>query len=79
LLLDERTYELALNAGHKAEGATFNRFGIWNQHTTGDGTELYFDDLVVTARSTSGGSIRRPSETTTSRRTSDSSGTSAGC
>ena len=46
-VLDGRPYDLPLNTGHRADGATFNRFGIWNQQTTGDGSELYFDDLSL--------------------------------
>ena len=33
--------------GHKADGAAFNRFGMFNQQTTGGGLEVYFDDLVL--------------------------------
>jgi hypothetical protein len=45
--LDGKAYALPLAPGHKAQGATFNRFGIFNQQTTGDGMDVYFDDLVV--------------------------------
>lgn len=47
LVLDGNPYKAALESGHKAGGATFNRFGIWNHQTTGDGIEVYFDDLVI--------------------------------
>jgi hypothetical protein len=45
--IDERRYELALLPGHKADNASFDRFGIWNQQTSGDSLELYVDDLVL--------------------------------
>jgi hypothetical protein len=32
---------------HRADGATFNRFGIWNVQIAGEPLEVYFDDLVV--------------------------------
>ena len=46
-VLDGQRYELTPDPGHKLDGATFDRFGVWNQQITGDGSELYFDDLVV--------------------------------
>ncbi len=46
-ILDGNTYTLALAPGHKLDGATFNRFGIWNAQTTGSGLEVYLDDLVI--------------------------------
>src|SRR5438045_1238823 len=45
--LDCRPWKLALTDGHKADGATFNRFGILNQQTTGGQIEAYFDDLTI--------------------------------
>ena len=45
--IDDRTYTVALGKGHRAAGATFNRFGIWNVQTSGKGAEMYLDDLVV--------------------------------
>ncbi|WP_428938194.1 hypothetical protein [Fontivita pretiosa] len=45
--LDDKTYTLALADGHKADGATFNRFGMFNQQTSGSGMEVYFDDLML--------------------------------
>ena len=45
--IDERTYAIPLGPGHRAAGATFNRFGIWNVQTSGKGAELYLDDLTV--------------------------------
>jgi hypothetical protein len=46
-VLDGHEYTLPLEHGHKADGATFNRFGIFNQQTSGGGMEAYFDDVVL--------------------------------
>lgn len=44
--LDDRAPAvLGLAPGHKAEGATFDRFGIFNQQTPGGAITVYFDDL----------------------------------
>jgi hypothetical protein len=51
LTLDGTDYRLPLADGHKAQGATFNRFGVFNQQTTGEGMDVYFDDLVVNGQS----------------------------
>ncbi|HEV8606743.1 MAG TPA: hypothetical protein VGQ99_15315 [Tepidisphaeraceae bacterium] len=45
--LDGRPWKLALTEGHKHDGATFNRFGILNQQTTGGQIEAWYDDLVI--------------------------------
>jgi hypothetical protein len=45
--LDGKAYRQPLAPGHKADGATFDRFGILNQQTTGDEIVAWFDDLVV--------------------------------
>lgn len=45
--VDDRTYRAELAEGHRADGATFNRFGIWNVQTPGDPLEVYLDDLVI--------------------------------
>jgi hypothetical protein len=45
--IDDRTYRLTLAEGHRAEGARFDHFGIWNVQTPGDQLELYVDDLEV--------------------------------
>lgn len=45
--LDGQSYAANLAPGHKVDGATFNRFGIWNQHTSGSGMEAWFDDVVI--------------------------------
>ncbi|MGH9363224.1 MAG: hypothetical protein ACRD2T_15040, partial [Thermoanaerobaculia bacterium] len=45
--LDAERFTAALLPGHQAEGAVFDRFGMVNQQTSGDGMEVYFDDLVI--------------------------------
>lgn len=45
--VDDRTYSVPLSPEHRADGAEFDEFGIWNQEATGDRVELWFDDLVV--------------------------------
>jgi hypothetical protein len=45
--VDDQKYEVALDPGHKADGAVLDRFGIWNVQTTGSGMELYFADLEI--------------------------------
>jgi hypothetical protein len=45
--IDDRRYEFALLPGHKVDNASFDRFGIWNQQTSGESLELYLDDLVL--------------------------------
>jgi len=47
LSIDDREYEYELPEGHRQAGFELNRFGIWNQHSSGDGLELYLDDLTV--------------------------------
>jgi hypothetical protein len=47
LVLDGQTYKEKVAAEHVKDGATFDRFGIVNQQLTGDGIELYFDDLEL--------------------------------
>lgn len=51
LTLDGATHSVALAPVHKAQGATFNRFGIVNQQTSGDELTLYVDDVTVGGRS----------------------------
>ncbi len=48
--VDDRTYRAELAEGHRADGAAFNRFGIWNVQTPGDPLEVYLDDLVIDGR-----------------------------
>jgi hypothetical protein len=45
--IDDRTYRLPLHPGHRAQGATFDRFGIWTQQTPGEVLELYLDDVQI--------------------------------
>ncbi len=45
--LDGVEYRAALAEGHKEDGAIFDRFGVFNQQISGDGMEVWFDDLVV--------------------------------
>jgi hypothetical protein len=46
-VIDGKKYEVSLNPGHKADGAVFDRFGIWNVQTTGGGMDVWYDDLEV--------------------------------
>lgn len=46
-VLDGRPWTLPLQPGHKADGAVFNRFGLFNQQLTGDGLEVWFADLQI--------------------------------
>ncbi len=48
--LDDHTYRAALAPGHKTDGAIFNRFGILNQQTVGEGMTIYLDDVVIDGR-----------------------------
>jgi hypothetical protein len=46
--IDGQTSVCHLDPGHRADGATFNRFGMLNVMKSADnGTEFYVDDLVV--------------------------------
>jgi hypothetical protein len=46
-MLDGRPWNLPLQPGHKADGALFNRFGLFNQQLTGDGLEVWLGDLQL--------------------------------
>jgi hypothetical protein len=46
-VLDGKEYVCPLAPGHKADGATFNRFGVFNHQTTGKGMEVCFSDLLL--------------------------------
>src|SRR5262249_30651972 len=46
-VLDGQTYKAPLGQGHRADGATFNRFGLWNQQITGKGMQLRFAGLTL--------------------------------
>lgn len=52
---DGQSWELPLLAGHRLQGASFDRFGIWNQQTPGSFMEAYFDDLVIDGQAESFG------------------------
>lgn len=45
--LDGTKYTLPLAPGHKADGAVFDRFGLWNQQISGKGMEVFFGGLTV--------------------------------
>lgn len=45
--IDEREYELEVAQGHRADGARFDHFGIWNVQAPGDQLQFCLDDLVV--------------------------------
>lgn len=47
LRIDDRIDRVPVPSGHKADGASFDRFGIWNVETGGDGLNVFFDDLTV--------------------------------
>jgi len=49
--VDDRVYHVTLADGHRADGARFDHFGIWNVQTPGDRLELYLDDLQVDGQS----------------------------
>lgn len=46
-VIDGKAYAQTLLPGHQADGAEFNRFGILNLQTTGNGLEFYVSDLVL--------------------------------
>ena len=46
-VLDSKVYLLPLAPGHKADGASFNRFGLFNQQITGASLDVHFADLVL--------------------------------
>ena len=46
-ILDHKEYVCPLAPGHKADGATFNRFGVFNHQTTGKGMEVCFSELFL--------------------------------
>lgn len=45
--LDGTLYTLPLAPGHKADGAAFDRFGLWNHQTSGKGIDVVFKDLTL--------------------------------
>jgi hypothetical protein len=46
-VLDGKSYSHDLAAGHKQDGANFDRFGIFNQQTTGTSIDAWFDDVEI--------------------------------
>ena len=44
---DGQTWEFPVQEQHRQHGATFDRFGIWNQQTAGNSMDIYLDDLVI--------------------------------
>ena len=46
-IIDGRAHRAPVLPGHRKDGATFDRFGILNQQVSGDGMEVYFDDLTI--------------------------------
>ena len=52
--IDGKTAVCHLDAGHKADGATFNRFGILNVMKSADsGSEVFVDDVTVNGQAES--------------------------
>ena len=52
--LDDQNAVCHLDPGHKADGATFNRFGLLNVMKSADnGTGIYLDDVTVNGRAES--------------------------
>jgi hypothetical protein len=47
---DDRRYLAPLEKGHKADGATFDRFGLLNVQISGKGLSLWLDDLEINGR-----------------------------
>ena len=50
-VMDGETYTVPLMPGHKADGATFNRFGMVNMQVAGKGMNVYLDDLSIDGES----------------------------
>ncbi len=50
-VIDGVTYTAPLAPGHKADGATFNRFGMVNMQVAGKGMNVYLDDLSIDGES----------------------------
>ena len=46
---DESTHSLAVRPEHRAEGAVFDRFGIFNLQAGGHHVEFYLDDVAYTS------------------------------
>ena len=46
-VMDGETYTAPMRPGHKVDGAIFDRFGMFNQQTSGEGMTVYLSDLVI--------------------------------
>src|SRR5262249_54099471 len=49
VILDKESVALALRAGYKAQGATFDRFGLFTSDIGGQLVRIFLDDLKYTA------------------------------
>ena len=47
LMFDGRSYVAAVPADHVQDGALFDRFGLVNVQMTGDGMDVFFDDIEI--------------------------------
>jgi hypothetical protein len=47
LMLDGRRHVAAVPADHVQDGAVFDRFGLVNVQMTGDGMDVFFDDIEI--------------------------------
>jgi len=45
--VDDRVYELDVRERDRKDGMLLNRFGIWNQNSSGGRMQVFFDDLTV--------------------------------
>ncbi|HSQ55706.1 MAG TPA: hypothetical protein VLM40_08165 [Gemmata sp.] len=45
--LDGKKYTLPIAPGHKADGATLDRFGMYNHQTSGKGMDIFHSDLTL--------------------------------
>ncbi len=48
--LGDESVTLPLKPGHKQQGATFDRFGLFTTHRGGSYVKIYFDDLTYTTK-----------------------------
>lgn len=48
--VDDLVYELDVREKDRKDGMILNRFGIWNQNTSGGRIQAYFDDLTVNGK-----------------------------
>jgi hypothetical protein len=47
LMFDGTRYSVSVPAAHVRDGALFDRFGLVNVQTTGDGMDVFFDDVEI--------------------------------